>query len=300
MASNESVTWRDLYPFQSHYRAVGSVRQHYVDEGQGAPLLLVHGNPTWSFYWRELIKSFRGDFRAVAPDHIGCGLSDKPAKYAYTLSQHIENLVGLIEHLDLNDITLLVHDWGGAIGLGAAIRLPRRFARFVLFNTGAFPPPFIPLRIRACRIPLFGKIAIQGFNAFAGAAIRMATEKPERMTPAVRAGLLAPYDSWSNRVATYRFVQDIPASPRHPTWHVLENIEKNLPTLADRPVQFIWGMKDWCFKPLCLDRLLRSFPRADVLRVADAGHYVVEDAVEKIIPTLTTFFNEHPIAASVS
>jgi haloalkane dehalogenase len=250
---------------------------------------MVHGNPTWSFYWRRIIAAFRDRFRCLAPDHVGCGLSDKPRDYPYTLARRRDDLVRLIEELDLREITLLVHDWGGAIGLGAALKVPERFSRLVVFNTGAFPPPYIPLRIRVCRTPVMGRILVQGFNAFARAALTMATEKPERFTPAVRAGFLAPYDSWSNRRGVDRFVRDIPASPRHPTWRMLEDIEAGLPRLAELPTMFIWGMRDWCFRPDCLERLLKSFPRAEVHRLEDAGHYVVEDAHERIVPLLESF-----------
>ena len=133
-----TVDWRQLYPFASHTLPLGSWRYHYLDEGSGEPLLMVHGNPTWSFYWRNLILAFRDRYRVVAPDHMGCGWSDKPQAYPYCLSTHIANLVQLIEHLDLRAVTLLVHDWGGPIGLGAALRVPDRIARLVLFNTGAF------------------------------------------------------------------------------------------------------------------------------------------------------------------
>ena len=284
MRSQDSADWRPLYPFCSHYFQLGPVRMHYLDEGAGEPLLMVHGNPTWSFYWRNLVQAWRGSHRAIAIDHVGCGLSDKPQDYPYTLTTHIDNLVALIEHLDLKSITLLAHDWGGAIGLGAAERLTSRFARIVLFNTGAFPPPFVPKRIAACRIPGFGVFAVRRLNLFARAALSMATEKPERFTPAVRAGLLAPYDNWRNRVAIYRFVADIPFTPRHPTWQVLAAIESQLPTLASLPTQLIWGMRDWCFTPECLTRLSRALPLAEVHSFDDAGHYVVEDAHERIVP----------------
>lgn len=285
----DSADWRPLYPFCSHYMTLGNSRLHYVDEGAGEPLLMVHGNPTWSFYWRNLIQAWRGRYRTVAPDHIGCGLSDKPQQYPYTLAQHIENLVAVVEGLDLRRVTLLAHDWGGAIGLGAAERLPERFARIVLFNTGAFPPPFVPKRIAICRTPLLGALAVRGLNLFARAALSMATEKPERLTRAVRAGLLAPYDSWANRVAINRFVADIPCTTHHPTWQLLANIETQLTHLASRPIQMIWGMRDWCFTPDCLERLLQSFPNAEVHRLADAGHYVVEDAHERIVPLVESF-----------
>jgi haloalkane dehalogenase len=248
----------------------------------------VHGNPTWSFYWRNLILAFREQHRCVAVDHIGCGLSDKPQQYSYTLSQHIANLKRLVETLDLREATLVAHDWGGAIGLGTVLELPERFSRIVLFNTGAFPPPFIPKRIAVCKAPIFGDIALRGFNGFARAALTMAVERP--LPPDVQAGLIAPYDSRANRIATLRFVQDIPLSPRHPTWRVLEQIEAGLPSLSSRAIALIWGMRDWCFRPECLERFLRHWPQAEVHRLEDAGHYVVEDGKEEIVPLLRSFF----------
>ena len=283
------MPWRDLYPFQSRYLQLGPHRLHYLDQGAGQPLLLVHGNPTWSFYWRNLIRGLAGDFRCLAVDHIGCGLSDKPQVYPYTLPRRIDDLVQVVERLDLTGTTLLAHDWGGAIGLGTVQRLPQRFARIVLFNTGAFPPPFVPWRIAACRLPLAGTLAVRGLNAFARAALSMAVEKPERMTADVRAGLLAPYDSWASRVAVDRFVKDIPFSPRHPTWQILERIEAGLDSLAHLPIQLIWGMRDWCFRPECLERFLKHWPSAEVHRFEDCGHYVVEDAHERIVPLVRAF-----------
>lgn len=286
-------SWKELYPFASHWHNLPAARQHYLDEGSGEPLLMVHGNPTWSFYWRNLVCAFRDSHRIVVPDHVGCGMSDKPARYGYTLRQHTDNLIQLVERLDLTNINLLVHDWGGAIGLGAAVALPQRFARIVLFNTAAFPPPFVPKRIAACRLPLFGTIAVQGFNAFARAALSMAVERP--LLPSVAQGLIAPYDSWANRIATHRFVQDIPFTPRHPTWKVLQQLEADLSILRGMPVMMAWGMRDWCFRPECLTRLLKSFPNAEVHRFSGAGHYVVEDAHEQIIPVVREFLSRTKI-----
>ena len=265
------------------------MRQHYIDEGSGAPLLMVHGNPTWSFLWRRLITAFRDGHRVVAVDHVGCGLSDKPQGYPYRLEQHIENLQALVEGLGLRDVTLVAHDWGGAIGLGTALRLPERFTRLVLLNTGAFPPPFVPLRIRLCRTPVLGSWAVRRLNAFARAALWMAVENPGQLTPAIRAGLLAPYDSWAHRVAIDGFVKDIPLTRRHPTWRALQRIEAGLPGLADRPVQLVWGMRDWCFRPSCLERLRRSFPAAEVEAIEDAGHYVTEDAPDRVRAAIARF-----------
>ncbi|MFN3148570.1 alpha/beta fold hydrolase [Bremerella sp.] len=289
-----SADWRKLYPFSSHYLTLPDARMHYVDEGSGEPMLMVHGNPTWSFYWRNIVTQFRDSHRMVAVDHIGCGLSDKPQQYNYRLQQHIDNLVALIDELDLQNINLLVHDWGGAIGLGAALARPDRFARLVLFNTAAFPPPYCPLRIRACRIPMLGPWMVRTFNAFARPALTMATEKPERFTPDVCAGYIAPYDSYANRIATARFVQDIPMAKSHPTYAVLEQMEQQLPTLSHLPIQLIWGGKDWCFRLECLERFQTIWPAARATVFKDAGHYVVEDASERIEPILRDFLTQSP------
>jgi cis-3-alkyl-4-acyloxetan-2-one decarboxylase len=281
--------WKKLYPFESHWRSTAGGRQHYIDEGRGPLLLMVHGNPTWSFYYRELVRAFRGEYRTIAVDHLGCGLSDKPANFDYCLQSHIDNLVALIDELDLKRITLLVHDWGGAIGLGAALKRPERVARLVLFNTGAFPPPFVPLRIRACRTPLLGTLAMRGFNAFGRAALTMATERKDGLPRAVQAGLLAPYDSWANRIAIDRFVYDIPFTSRHRTWKVLQEIENGLTTLTNRETLMVWGMKDWCFRPECLERLLKHLPNSEVKKLEGAGHYVIEDEPELVVKTVGDF-----------
>lgn len=283
--------WRSLYPFESNYLSLGDLRYHYLDEGNGPALLMVHGNPTWSFYWRELVKALRGSYRVIVPDHIGCGLSDKPdrSSYPYRLERRVDDLGRLIRHLDLGDVTLLAHDWGGAIGMGAAVADPDRFSRFVLFNTAAFRSERCPLRIRMSRAPLLGRLGVQGLNLFAKAALRMAVCRRERMTPAVRAGLLAPYDSWGNRTAVYQFVADIPLEPEHPSYQMLAKIEAGLAQFSRHPTCLIWGMRDWCFTPHFLDRFREFFPEAEVHRLDEAGHYVIEDAYEEIVPLVEEF-----------
>lgn len=261
---------------------------HYVDEGQGSQCVLcVHGNPTWSFYYREVVQQQRSRARVIAVDHIGCGLSDKPQDYPYSLNQHIANLVALVKHLDLRRITLVVHDWGGAIGLGAALEVPERIAGLVILNTAAFPPPYMPLRIAACRVPLVGNWAMRRLNAFARAALRMTLNRLPRLPEKVAAGLIAPYDSWQNRVGIARFVQDIPTRHEQPTWQRLEAIEAGLPQLDDRPAELVWGMKDWCFRPECLERFERLLPHARVTRLEDVGHYIMEEASPEVNAAIT-------------
>lgn len=279
----------DLYPFDPHYVDVAGGRMHYVDEGDGPPIVMLHGNPTWSFYYRELIRGLRERYRVIAPDHIGCGLSDKPPEYPYTLSQHIENLSALIDHLKLDGVTLAVHDWGGAIGFGWAVRNPERARRFIVFNTAAFPGGRIPFRIRICGWPILGEIVVLRFNAFARAAIRMACCHRERMTPEVVRGYLHPYDRPRHRIAQLCFVRDIPTARSVPSYPVLEQIEAALPQFQRRPMVIFWGMRDFCFTERFLAEWITRFPEATVHRFEDAGHYVVEDAHERILPRIEAF-----------
>lgn len=285
------------YPFASHLLDVGGAVLHYVDEGprDAEPLLFVHGNPTWSFYWRNAVKRFAPAHRCVAPDHVGCGLSDKPEGYAYRLEQHIANLERLVDELGLERITLVVHDWGGPIGLGFAGRQPERVARLVISNTAAFAGP-APLRIRACRTPLLGALAVRGLNAFARLATVMAVEDPASMAPEVKRGYLAPYSSWATRIATLRFVEDIPLAPDHPSWPALLDVERGLAQLVAKPACLIWGMRDWCFTPAYLQGFEQRLPRARVHRAERAGHYVIEDAREDVLRWIETFLRETPLA----
>jgi haloalkane dehalogenase len=289
-------TWRCDFPFKSNFLELGGNKLHYIDEGgetSGDPVLMVHGNPTWSFYWRRLIGSLSDRHRTIAIDHLGCGMSDKPSTADYCLQTHIDNLCKLIDELDLTKVTLMAHDWGGSIGMGALLARKECFKKIVLFNTAAFPPPYCPFRIRVCRWPLIGKIGVQGFNMFARAATYMATERDGGLPDNVANGMLAPYDNWSNRVAIYNFVKDNPLRRGHRTWDVLEQIESGLASVADWPILMMWGMKDWCFRPECLERLNYHWPDAEVHKIEDAGHYVIEDAADQVDSTVSEFLSRH-------
>ncbi|MGE3854998.1 MAG: alpha/beta fold hydrolase [Planctomycetota bacterium] len=296
---------RDLFFFNSRWHELrrdggSALRMHFVDEGESdaPPVVCVHGNPTWSFIWRGLIRRLRDDCRVIAPDHIGMGWSDKPAKgFSYRLADHIANLESLIASLGLKDITLVVHDWGGPIGLGYAVRHPENVRRIVITNTAAFRSSRLPLRIAVCRWPVFGAIAVRGFNAFARAAITQATEQKGGLPRDVAQGLLQPYDSWANRIGVHRFVQDIPRNERHPSWPALMEIEGGLERLAKLPMMFAWGMKDWCFAPdPFLDEFVRRFPDASggVQRYEAAGHYLMEDAAAQFEDDVARFVAGQP------
>ncbi len=293
--NNIDARVKALYPFESHWLNLeGGIRYHYLDEGprDAHPLVMVHGNPTWSFYYRTLVAELGRTYRVIAPDHVGCGLSDKPQAYPYTLAQHIANLEHLIEHLGLENVTMVLHDWGGPIGMGYATRHADNVACFVIFNTAAFFLPAVPWVLKLARSPVIGEVILRGLNGFAGLAVRLAMVHHERMTPQVKAGYLAPYNSWQNRIAIYRFVQDIPVGPTHPSRPTLNEIDTGLAQFQNYPMLIIWGTQDFVFTVKdFLTEWERRFPHAEVHVLQDAGHYVVEDAHERIVPWMRAFLD---------
>ena len=284
----------ELYPFTGKFLPLkNGLRLHYLDEGAGSPVLMLHGNPSWSFYYRNLALALRGSNRVIVPDHIGCGLSDKPgdANYDYTLQSRVEDVEALLGSLELNEkITLVVHDWGGMIGLAVAARRPERIEKLVILNTGAFflpggktfPPP-----LRLCRTPL-GALLIRGFNAFARGAAWVGCKR-RRMPAALRAAYAAPYNSWADRIATLRFVEDIPLVPGDKAYSLVDETQKKLGAFAKVPMLICWGLKDFVFDSHFLAEWQRRFPAAEVHAFPDCGHYILEDASEEVIPLIKNF-----------
>lgn len=279
---------------------INGLNCHYLDEGSGDPVVMVHGNPTWSFYFRRLISDLSPDCRCIVPDHIGCGLSDKPdtSGYDYRLSSRIHDLETLLDHLGVNRrITLIVHDWGGMIGTAFAVKYPERISRMVILNTAAFFPPGdkpIPMRLRMLRnLPLPATVAVLGLNLFALSALFMATTR--RLPRAVKSGLVAPYNCWKNRIATLKFVQDIPLTEHDPGYDLVRHVSGHLDRLARIPKLICWGEKDFVFDMDYLAQWKRFFPDAEVCSFPDAGHYVLEDAPERVSSAVRNFLALHPI-----
>jgi pimeloyl-ACP methyl ester carboxylesterase len=285
--------WAHLYPFQSRFLDLDGLAYHYLDQGRGDPLLMVHGNPTWSFYFRRLVTGLSGRWRCVVPDHIGCGLSAKPGadRYGYRLQDRVDDLSRLCDHLRLERVTLIVHDWGGMIGLAWALADPARIARLVVLNTAGFMPPRgkpIPWQLRLIRnLPAVAVPAVLGLNLFARAALRMAPARS--LPPAVRRGLIAPYNRPAHRLATLRFVQDIPLGPADPSYALVRRVDDNLHRLRGIPMMILWGARDFVFDQDYLAEWRRRFPQAEVQVLAHAGHYILEDAPRTVLKRIGDF-----------
>ena len=283
---------RAEYPFASNFhRLPCDYSLHYLDEGpKDAPVvLMVHGNPTWSFFYRHLVRTLSPHFRSIVPDHLGMGLSERPQNYDYNLKNHIGNLASLLAYLKISDYHLIVHDWGGPIGLGLHCRGVRREGKTVIFNTAAFVDARLPRRIALCRLPWVGEALVRHFNAFAGAAAWMAPVS--RLSGPVKRGFLWPYQSYNSRVGVARFVQDIPMHPTHPSYSTLLEIEKSLPELEGDKL-LLWGLEDFCFTPHFLERWKSIYPHAQRKTFQGAGHYLLEDRREEIANAVEKFLLE--------
>ena len=285
--------WPSQYPFQDRRVDLGGYQMHYLDEGNGEAVLMVHGNPTWSFYFRELVKALRGTNRCIVPDHIGMGLSDRPGEdaYRYALKSRIDDLDKLMERLaPAGPVTLVLHDWGGMIGMGWAVRHPERVKAIVAFNTACFRLPAeknFPgllkiLRGSASGVPLRASRLARRF------VLSTCTSR-RKLTPAALDAYLSVCDGWKESLAVHRFVQDIPLVPGDPAWDAVADIESRLGAFAETPMLLPWGMKDWVFDEDFLNGWKRRFPKAAARPFPDCGHFLLEDASEELVPLIRGF-----------
>ena len=295
------------YPFTPRrFDVRPGVAMSYLDEGprDGEVVVMLHGNPSWSFYWRHLVTGLSDRYRCIAPDHVGMGLSDKPddaadasPRYDYRLASRIDDLDALLVHLGITGpVTLAVHDWGGMIGFGWALRDPSRIKRLVITNTAAFPLPAakpMPWQIAMGRHSRIGGWLIRRFNLFARGAARIGTVRT--LSPEVRAGYTSVYDGWRDAISTLRFMQDIPLAAGDPGWDLLQASAAQLPGYADRPAFIAWGLRDFVFDRHFLDVFRSALPQAEVHAFDDAAHYVLEDKHEVLVPRMRAFLDAHPL-----
>ena len=277
-----------------------------LDEGprDGEVILMLHGNPSWSYYWRHLVLGLRDRYRCIVPDHVGMGLSDKPddapdasPRYDYTLQSRVDDLGTLLDALGIDGpVTLAVHDWGGMIGMGWALHDPSRVRRLVVLNTAMFPMPAakrMPWQLSLGRDSRVGGWLIRRFNLFARGAAWLGTER--RLPREVRDAYVAPYQGWDNAISTLRFMQDIPLHAGDRAWPLLDRAGARLHEYADRPAFIGWGLRDFVFDRHSLDGFRRALPQAEVHAFEDAGHYVLEDKHEVLVPAIRTFLDANPL-----
>lgn len=267
------------YPFGSHWLSVPAGAMHYVDEGSGKPIVFVHGNPSWSFQFRHVIKRLSNTYRCIAPDLIGFGLSEKPESWTYLPSDHADNLERLLESLDLTDVTLVVGDWGGPIRLSYAIKHPEKVTNLVITNTWMWPVN------RDLHFILFsafvggpiGKWLIQWRNFFARDIVRQAFGDTTKLTEEIHRHYLKPLEKPKERTGTWVFPREIIGSTK---W--LSSLWDEVDQLKGKNVLIAWGMKDMAFKEPELDRWAQTFPDARIVKYEDAGHFVAEENPDEL------------------
>jgi pimeloyl-ACP methyl ester carboxylesterase len=292
-------TFGGTWPHPPRWFDTADGRMHYADEGprEGRPVVLLHGNPTWGYLYRDFIGPLvEAGHRAIVPDHLGFGRSDKPDDpSAYTIDRHALRMEELLESLDLRDATVVPQDWGGPIGLWWAGHHPERVGRLFVLNTYAHRPPGdvpLPLPLRLFRMPGVGEVMVKRLDLFKRIFLfRAGVMHRERLTPIVKEAYRAPHPTYSSRTPILVFPRQIPSGPRGPVADLAGELEQLLEQhFRDKPVKICWAMKDVAFTPDVLEQLwLKTFPDADVMRLEDAGHYLQEDAHERIVPALLDF-----------
>jgi haloalkane dehalogenase len=272
---------RDLYPFESRYAEVAGARVHYVDEGSGPPLLLLHGNPTWSFLYRDLIEGLRDRFRCIAPDYPGFGLSEAPPGYSFTPAEHAHVIEQFLAQLDLREVTMMVQDWGGPIGFAAATRHPDRFAAFVIANTWAWPKSDLGTQVfsRFLGGPI-GKRLILRRNFFVERIVPAGVRR-KKLSERVMNAYRGPFPTPESRRPTHVFPREILASRPF-----LAEVADRLPALGERPALIVWPTKDVAFRAPERERWEKVFPDHSTVTLEGAGHYAQEDAGEEIVAAI--------------
>ena len=279
------------FPFEPRYLQAGELRLHYVDEGpsEAPPLLFAHGNPTWSYLWRRPIAqlSARGH-RCVAFDHMGFGRSDKPPYLsAYSLRAHVDNALAVIDALDLRDVVLVAHDWGGPIGLGAILERRDRLRALVLMNTWAWElPSFLPPFLREFRTEGLGEILALAGNLFVESMPGALTRR--EVDPLMMSAYRAPFPDYWSRAGILAFQREIPLTERDRSAPLMRSIHDGLAGL-DVPVLLVWGARDRIFQPVFLDQWQELFPAARTVELGDAGHFLMEDRPDAVTRAIAEF-----------
>ncbi len=275
-----------LYPFSGNYLELGSGRMHYLDEGQGVPVVMVHGTPSWSFLYRHLVRDLSGSYRCIAPDQLGFGLSDKPETFAYTPEAHAENLAHLIDTLELKDVVLIVHDFGGPIGLPYALEHPENVRAVVVMNTWLWPNESLIQAGRVLSNP-FGRFLYTRPNVSVNVLLkRLGFADQTVLTSELLKHYRGPFPTPQSCRALYALVATIAESNK---W--FETLWDKRAAIEDKPALLLWGMKDKLVPSSFLTRWRTVFKNPETLEL-DAGHFLQEEVKEQITQAVRDFLRK--------
>jgi len=273
------------YPFTPHHLEVEGGRMHYVDEGSGPTVVLVHGTPTWSFLYRRLITDLSTSYRVVAPDNLGFGLSDKPADWGYTPADHARNLRTLLDHLGLREYVLVVHDFGGPIGLSCAIDDPDRVRGIVLFNSWMWSLSGTKAETMSrLMATAFGRFLYTRLNLSPRMLIPAAFGDRKKLTREVHQHYIRPFRTPAERMGAWTLARELGASG---PWY--DELWERRERITRKPALLLWGMKDPAFGPEALDRWRGQMERARIVELPEAGHFVQEEEPERAAAEMRAF-----------
>ncbi|MCH8993771.1 MAG: haloalkane dehalogenase [Chloroflexi bacterium] len=277
------------FPFESRYVEVRGANIHYVEEGTGDPVLFVHGNPTWSYLWRNILPQVAVAHRAIAFDLLGFGRSDKPGDADYSFDEHCAVLKGFIESLDLRNLSLVLHDWGGPIGMNYAVDHKENVAKVVLMSTFVAPVK-LPLgfALKLLRVPWLSAFMIQRLNLFLPIALRVGVANRSHLTREVLRQYYAPFPDYESRRSIRRWPEQLPLGPADSSYRALERISAALPSF-DRPVLVLKAERDPILTMKRAKWLIQTLPSARLEVVEKAGHYAQEDQPEKVAAAISQF-----------
>jgi len=290
-------TFEGSFNFAPHYHDINGFAMHFVDEGRGEPIVLVHGDPTWGYLYRKFIPTLSQRHRCIVPDHMGMGRSGTPREpYPYRLHHHVANLEALLLHLELRELTLVLHDWGGPVGLGFATRHPDRIKRLVLMNTWACAPwpggPF-PRLLELIRSERGERFVLEK-NGYLEPALVGTTHRPENLTKTVLDAYRAPFPTPESRLALLCWSRDIPVHETDPSYSEMKRIEEALVRFIGTPTLLVWGMRDPVLPESVLRMWQRIYPQATAAEIEDASHFLQEDAPERIVLCIEEFLEANP------
>ena len=291
ITKSQAQEWIDksLYPFESHYLQLENGNLHYIDEGKGEILLFVHGTPTWSFLYRDFIKEFSKSYRCIAVDNLGFGLSKRPADFAGTPQDHAQNLSDFIKQLDLKDITLIVHDFGGPIGLSTALNAPEKIKRIVLFNSWLWATKDDPMaqQINGLLNSKEGEQYYLEQNYSVQVLLKEAFIDQTKLTPNIHAHYVGPFPDRNSRKALLNIGKGFMGAS---DWY--ESLWQQLDLLAKKEWLILWGNKDPFLNPSYLKKWTTKLPNAKVVQF-ESGHFVQEEKTSEAIQAIRKMLQQH-------
>jgi len=279
-------TFKGTFPYKAHYQEINGFQMHYVDEGNGEPIVMFHGMPTWAYLYRNFIKVLSKNNRVIVPDQMGFGKSDVPQDKPYVLKQHLDNTTKLLLHLDLHDITLVVQDWGGPIGIGFGVHNPDRIKRLVIMNTsigvmkeGAKPwyQPFVEKGI------------YESFISNIKGIIKGGIYNKNVIDESMLNAYSAPFPDKESLIGAFAWPKDIPVGDSHLSAETMRSIWQNLDALKNKKKILIWGMKDPIFPVKTISWWQKIYPGIKIFEIENGSHFLQEDAPHEIISIIQDF-----------